>query len=206
MLLYFREPLSLMTSTLFMESVIRTISSQEKGYKGGNKKKKDYYNVNIWSRLLIIVISSLRDTSFDVFVSRHIYAKALSTLKHKRKLSLWNIFLVSRLNWKFTLTCKRFPIYTTRQWCLMYSRIIPESKSSFWSLQSIEEWNHCYGFLKFILADEIPLNPTVFQLFIPFKYQELYKIVTFFFDSFVHISYQERSYALLSSGTVKSRQ
>lgn len=156
--------------------------------------------------MLIIVISSLRDASFDVFVSRHIYVKALSTLKHKRKLSLWNIFLVSRLNWKFTLTCKRFPIYTTRQWCLMYSRIIPESKSSFWSLQSIEEWNHCYGFLKFILADEIPLNPTVFQLFIPFKYQELYKIVTFFFDSFVHISYQERSYALLSSGTVKSCQ
>lgn len=67
----------------------------------------------------------------------------------------------------------------------MYSKIIPERKSSFWRLQSIEEWNHYYGFLKFILADEIPPNTTVFQLFISFKYQELYKIVTFFFDSFV---------------------
>ena len=55
----------------------------------------------------------------------------------------------------------------------MYSRIIPERKSSFWKLQSIEEWNHYHGFLKYILSDEIPLNPTVFQLFIPSKYQEL---------------------------------
>lgn len=106
---------------------------------------------------------------------RDIYMQKLYLHKHKRNLSLWNIFLVSRLNWKFTLTCKRFPIYTTRQWCLTYSRIIPERESSFWRLQYIEEWNHYYGFLKFILADEILLNPTVFQLFIPFKYQELYK-------------------------------
>lgn len=71
-----------------MGNVIRAISSQETGYKGGNKKKKDYYNVNIWSRLLIIVISSLRDVSFDVFVSRHIYAKALSTQAQEKVKSL----------------------------------------------------------------------------------------------------------------------
>ena len=71
----------------------------------------------------------------------------------------------------------------------MYSRIIPERKSSFWWLQSIEEWNHYYRFLKFILANEIPLHPTVFQLFIPFKYQEFNKIVTFFFDNFVRLNH-----------------
>lgn len=35
-----------------------------------------------------IVISSLRDVSFDVFVSRHIYAKALSTQAQEKVKSL----------------------------------------------------------------------------------------------------------------------